>query len=183
MKSVFAVSGTFALLIFGPLLLDGKSVSRQHHSNFLTINLIPYLADHPTIVLLICGIPALIYNVVIFRKNAQIKQVIQINQTEMNFVFTLTNLKFKGTIEKTISIEDLSYCIESKTLDEQSKTQKLKFMNKNTQEVIGEINPQHVVWNEQIQSIRSALAYLSELGIKKTSKRSTSQSIVTSIFK
>lgn len=183
MKSVFAVSGTFALLIFGPLLLEGKSRSRQYNSDFSMVNLIPYLDDHPNIVLFICGIAALFYNVVTFQKNAKIKQVIQILQTESNFVFTLTNLKFTKKIEKTIPIQDLSFNIESKTIDEHSKTQKLSFINKHTSEIIGEINPQHIIWNMQIKSIRSALAYLSEIGIEKTMTRSSFDSGIRSFFK
>lgn len=182
-KSVFAFSGTFALLIFMPLFIAAKSKTKHNNleSNY-SADFIIYLSQNPLVAVFICGFITFFYNLKILYNNSQKIHVIGIRVKGDDIYFDKTNVRFQGLEETSLLLNDLYYEIRTKTVDESSKTQKLTFYEKKTNKVIGVIQPDHLLWNKHIKNIRYALIELSKLGVEKKTSQKNTNSMASQFF-
>lgn len=168
MKSVFAFSGMFALLFFGPMFLESGGRRRSlGDGKGIAYDFLIYLISHPEIQFLICVLAVIAYNIYLVIRNTRSKYVVSLNLVDSTIEIGMTNLYYKNTITKDLPISDLSYTIESKKDSSNEKKQTLKFVDKSTGKVIGVIKPKHFIWNEQVPQVKKALAELTQLGVKK----------------
>ena len=161
MKTVFAMSGTFALLFFGPFLLGAKSSSRHRGDGTeeLSLNIIGYFVTHPFAQLTICLVVALIVNIYIIYQNRKRKYVFTIELDENNYKIGLSNLFYRNTEVIEINKEALIIDIIQKKV-ENDKWTKYKIKNAQTHEIIGEIDPRHVLWSDHKKELKSAFKNL-----------------------
>jgi soluble cytochrome b562 len=153
--------GTFAMLFFGPMLLDG----RNHRSgeNGLGYYIVVFLLEHPKVQIGISVLTAFGYNIYTFIVNRKIKYIVQVHITADLAEIHLTNLYYSKMKIVQVPLADLSYKIENKVTDNNEKKQKVKFFNQGTSEVVGIIDMKHFFWAENIRAIRTMLAELKSL--------------------
>ncbi len=92
MKTAAMFVGTFAMLFFGPMLLDG----RNHRSgeNGLGYYIVVFLLEHPMVQIGISALATLGYNIYTFIVNRKIKYVVQVHVTSDMAEIHLTNLYY-----------------------------------------------------------------------------------------
>lgn len=161
MKTAAMFVGTFALLFFGPMFLDGRNHRSNEHG--LGYYIVVFLLEHPKVQIGICVLTSVVYNVYTVIVNRKVKYVVQVYVIEDLAEIHLTNLYYSKVKTIQIPLNDLSYKIESKVTDTNEKKQKLKFINQKTMETIGIIDTKHFFWSEKIREIRAMLAELKSL--------------------
>lgn len=156
--------GTFAMLFFGPMFLEGRS----HHGsneNGLGYYIIAFLLKHPDVQIGISILAALIYNGYTFVVNRKVQYVVQIHLVKDSVEVHLTNLYYSKMQKVHVSLAEFSYKIENKISRENEKKQKITFINQVTGEVIGIIDTKHFFWAENLREIRSMMKELKPLRI------------------
>lgn len=156
MKTVFTFMGTFAILIFVPLMLGGKS-SVVPTEDRLAYSIVDYLFHHPEIQI---GIPiaaAALMNIYLIFKNRKIKYIVKIEHNASNIQFDLTNLYFSKQVQMELPLSDLEFYLENKVNDDNEKQQKIVFRNAVQNVIIGEIKPDHIFWSERLLHIREVI--------------------------
>lgn len=182
MKSVFAFLGMFALLFFGPLLLEGKTNRHSQSNDDLPIQFLFYMIEHPEIQYLLCFLAVLVMNLHIIYKNSRKNFIVKIEVNDTQVKFSKASLYYRKIEEQKIKTTQLEFLIKTKTSDADEKKQTLQFINKSNGRIIGIIKPSHHLWNDQLIQIRTALYTLKNLGISKKNTISNYTSVLGSLF-
>mgnify|MGYP003648720552 CR=1 FL=1 len=182
MKTVFAIVGTFALMFFGPMFIAAGS-SKTRANDDLALNFVGFFLERPALQFSICFIVAIIYNILVYRKNKKANNIVGIKIHDQTVELEMNNLIFNHPTQITIPLNQLAINIVSKSNDFSGKTKTLGFIDTTNGKSIGCIKADHFIWNKHVKAIRSALVALNKLGveIKKVSK--LSPSIMESVFK
>lgn len=185
MKSVFAFSGTFALLFFGPMFLaagssDGQGVDDATADT--TLNFIGYMLEHPAVEVSICLFVVLVYNITIAVKNARRNYLVIIDVNDGHVQLGLTNSYYKTVEQIEIPINNLEYQIIKKSSELSGKTSRVKFFNNRTGSLIAIIQMDYIIWEAQVKDIKKALVKLDELGVKRGKTQESSFSIIGKLF-
>jgi hypothetical protein len=182
--SVFAFTGMYGLLIFGPLLMGGKSRSRSHtDGNGLGAEIMIFLMENTAIVLVVCAMSVVVTNIYLLVKNTKNKYIVGIDVDNEQLTFIITDLYFKKVEKRTVSVNDVSFLLRTKFSEVAGKKQILKFFDKKNEKVIGFIKPNHVIWSDQVLDIRRALKELNSMGIEGSKIVGKDNTAMGNIFK
>lgn len=154
LKTVVMFVGTFAMLFFGPMFLEGRS----HHGsneNGLGYYIVAFLIKHPDVQIGISILAALIYNAYTFVVNRKVQYVIKVDVTENIAEIHLTNLYYNKLKVVQLPLAELSFKIDNNVTRGNEKKQKLKFINQKTQETVGIIDTKHFFWSEKLREIKA----------------------------
>lgn len=165
LKTVVMFVGTFAMLFFGPMFLEGRS--HRSGENGLGYYIVTFLIENPSIQIGLSVLAAFIYNVYTIIVNRKVQYVIQVDVTEEMAEIHLTNLYYSKVKVVRLPLTELSYMIDSKVTRENEKKQKIKFMNHKTLETIGIIDTKHFFWADKLREIKSMILELKSLEVKK----------------
>lgn len=167
LKTVVMFVGTFAMLFFGPMFLEGRS-HRMSGENGLGYYIVTFLIENPMVQIGLSAFAALIYNIYTILINRKVQYVIQVDVAEDVVEIHLTNLYYGKLKEIRLPLAEFSWKIENKVTGENEKKQKLKFMNRKTRETIGIIDTKHFFWSEKLRDIKAML-----LALKSFQQQST----------
>ncbi|MFT5819518.1 MAG: hypothetical protein ACI8ZM_000742 [Crocinitomix sp.] len=184
MKTVFAFSGTFALLFFGPLFMaaGSRGGSQREAAVDRSLGILGWLFEHPEVQVSICLLVVVIYNITIIRKNSRKNYLVSFDIDGPRGVLGLTNLYYKTTEEIEILIENLEYEVQIKSVDKREKTSALKFFDTKSGNEIAVIKPRYILWNTQVKDVKKALWELDQLGVKKTKSKKNASSFIGFLF-
>lgn len=183
MKSVFAFSGMFALLFFGPIFLESKVSHHSRNEDDLPVQFLFYLIEHPEVQFLLCFLGVLVMNFYLIFKNSRKKFIVEMEANNTHVLFGKTSLYYRKIVEVKIDIAHLEYLIHTKKSDSNEKTQTLQFIDKSTGDLVGIIKPSHHLWSDELVQIRSSLAILENLGVTKRNAESETSSAGGMIFR
>lgn len=166
LKTAVMFVGTFAMLFFGPMFLEGRS-HRTSDENGLGYYIVTFLLENPLVQIGLSILAALIYNVYTILVNKKVQYVVQMDITGDTAEIHLTNLYYSKLKVIQLPLDELSYRIDNKVTRENEKKQKIKFMNHRTRETIGIIDTKHFFWAEKLREIRAMLLSLKSLQVLK----------------
>jgi hypothetical protein len=184
MKSVFAFSGTFAVLFFAPLFLAAGSGTGERREAAIdrSLGILGYLLEHPEVQVSICLLVVIIYNITIFVKNSRKNYLVTCKTDGKIAVLGLTNLFYKEVEEKEVLIDNLEYVVEIKVVDDHEKTNAIKFYNNKSGENVAVIKAGYIIWNDQVEDVKKALWEFDKLGVQKSKSKKKIGSVLGWIF-
>ncbi len=181
-KSVFAFSGTFALLFFGPMFLFSGSSKGGQESTESALRIIGFLLEHPLLQISICVLIVVVYNINIAKKNSKGHYLVTLTTNNNIAKMGLTNLYYKTITEIEIPIKDLKYNVQTKPSELEGKSTIINFFDHRTGNKIAVLKPYHIIWVNQIKHIKKAIGELNKLGVKGTKSKKSSFSVIGWLF-
>lgn len=179
--SVMAFVGTFAFLIFGPMLTEAKT--KNHDSLINSRELIGWMSGNTEITYLTCFLIAIIANIFVYRKNSKCKYVQRISVSNNQVHFLLVDLMFKTSLDYAIAINELEVKIKSEEEGERMKTKKISFYKINEGKPFAEILTNHFIWEKHVAEMKFALKSLHQLGVKVNRKSRAKKSPISNVFR
>ena len=161
MKSVYAFVGMFALLFFGPLMMEGRR--RGDKGEGPGAHFLHYMVDHPEVQFAVCAAAVIAYNIYVVFRNSPTKFVVSIRIKDDLIEVGLTNLYYKKVITKSVQLSDFYYVIDTQKVGEKEKKQTLKLIDGSTSNVIGIIKPSYFIWEKHLTQLKGAIQEMKKL--------------------
>lgn len=164
MKSAVAFIGTFAMLFFGPMLLEARS--RDTSTDSLGAQLVFYLIDHPEVQFGLSILAVVICNVYLIWRNRKMKYIVGITKDDNVLELQLTNLYYSKTTPIQVDLTNVEIKLESKVSSSNEKKQRIFFRRKNDTAIIGEMDLRYLFWSENLPQLKFMLQELEAYRVK-----------------
>lgn len=180
-KTVFALVGTFALLIFGPMIMGGRNT--RHGGGDTAIHILDFFMSNLWIQVLICCTVALVYNFKIYRKNNRVNYLISAEVFNDNIRLMTNTFYFNRPNEVIVAPFDLKVKILSKYNDVEGRYHFFEFIHQPKNEKICCIKSNTFLYENMPFKIRELIQELKKRGTKVEQHQKKHKSAFDTIFK
>jgi len=171
-KTAVSFVGAYALLFWGPMLLDGK---RGDHT--LTKNFLFYLVKHPEVHILLSLAFCLGFNLYTYINNSKKKCIVGVEVDDVKYVLTITNLYFNKFTTAVVNRKELKLVFRKKNnqqdgnsgsipsaivSSELTRSSAVKFVNSGTGEIYGWIIPSRLFGSKDTLKVKTCLQRIRE---------------------